>query len=81
MDLSVGTELPPFVRETRMENWNRFAAVMDECAAPRNDGSGESWISRRIAASYLALHRLGHAHSIECWQDDRLVGACEHGTC
>jgi leucyl/phenylalanyl-tRNA--protein transferase len=51
-----------------------FAAVMDECAAPRNDGSGESWISRRIAASYLALHRLGHAHSIECWQDDRLVG-------
>ena len=30
MDLSVGTELPPFVRETRMENWNRFAAVMDE---------------------------------------------------
>ena len=30
MDLSVGTELPAFVRETRMENWNRFAAVMDE---------------------------------------------------
>jgi acyl dehydratase len=30
MDLSIGTELPPFVRETRMENWNRFAAVMDE---------------------------------------------------
>jgi acyl dehydratase len=30
MDLSVGTELTPFVRETRMENWNRFAAVMDE---------------------------------------------------
>ena len=30
MDLSVGTELPPFVRETGLENWNRFAAVMDE---------------------------------------------------
>ncbi|MCB2048195.1 MAG: hypothetical protein KDE32_08195 [Novosphingobium sp.] len=30
MDLSVGAELPPFVRETGLENWNRFAAVMDE---------------------------------------------------
>ena len=38
------------------------------------DGSGESWISRRIFASYLELHRLGHAHSIECWHDGQLVG-------
>jgi leucyl/phenylalanyl-tRNA--protein transferase len=61
-----------------------FGDVMDACAAPRpsNDGSdeaGESWISRRIAASYQRLHALGHAHSIECWQDAengqrRLVG-------
>ncbi len=53
-----------------------FAQVMAECAAPRCDidGTGESWISRRIFASYLELYRLGHAHSIECWQGDRLVG-------
>ncbi len=55
-----------------------FARVMEECAAPRNDeaggGDGESWISRRIFASYLELHRLGHAHSVECWLEDRLVG-------
>ena len=60
-----------------------FIDVMAACAAPRpcadDDSGGESWISRRIAASYGNLHRLGHAHSIECWQDDehgkaRLVG-------
>jgi leucyl/phenylalanyl-tRNA--protein transferase len=53
-----------------------FAAVMDACAAPRRDkeGSGESWISHRIAASYQHLHGLGQAHSLECWQDGRLVG-------
>jgi len=54
-----------------------FAAVVEECAAPRDDGTGEaagSWISHRIAASYGALHDAGHAHSIECWQGDRLVG-------
>ena len=37
-------------------------------------GSGESWISDRIVASYVRLHRLGHAHSIECWQEEELVG-------
>lgn len=50
-----------------------FAAVMQACAAPRLDG-GETWISRRIEESYIALHHEGHAHSIECWQDGRLVG-------
>ena len=49
-----------------------FGQVLDACAAPRADEEG-SWISHRIQASYEVLHRLGHAHSIECWQDD------EHG--
>ena len=46
-----------------------FAEVIDECAAPREEHA-ESWISRRIEASYLALHAEGHAHSIECWITD-----------
>jgi len=50
-----------------------FGAVIEACAAPR-PGHPESWISDRIAASYRALHLAGHAHSLECWQDGRLVG-------
>lgn len=50
-----------------------FAAVIDACAAPR-PGHPETWINRRIAASYRALHLAGYAHSIECWQDGRLAG-------
>ncbi len=55
-----------------------FDSVMAGCAAPRAE-SEETWISGRIAASYRTLHDAGHAHSIECWQDDangvpRLVG-------
>lgn len=52
-----------------------FSQVMDECAAPRppcsddDEEAGRSWISRRIQASYENLHYLGHAHSIECWQE------------
>jgi leucyl/phenylalanyl-tRNA--protein transferase len=56
-----------------------FAEVMAACAAPRRDanggdGSGESWISHRIAASYQRLHELGQAHSLECWLGGELVG-------
>ncbi|MBN9143013.1 MULTISPECIES: leucyl/phenylalanyl-tRNA--protein transferase [unclassified Novosphingobium] len=54
-----------------------FDLVLDACAAPRRaeaEDGGETWISERIAASYRELHRLGHAHSIECWIDGALVG-------
>ena len=54
-----------------------FAAVIRACAGARRDDPGgepETWISHRIEASYLALHHAGHAHSIECWRDGKLVG-------
>ena len=50
-----------------------FTQVIDACAAPRRD-TEETWISGRIAASYINLHALGQAHSIECWQQGELVG-------
>ncbi len=50
-----------------------FGQVLRACAAPREVG-GETWISHRIEASYLALHAQGRAHSLECWQGDQLVG-------
>ncbi|WP_205689481.1 leucyl/phenylalanyl-tRNA--protein transferase [Aurantiacibacter odishensis] len=55
-----------------------FGAVMDACAQPRPDpeagGESGTWISHTITASYLNLHRHGHAHSLECWHDGELVG-------
>ncbi len=50
-----------------------FAAVMRSCAAPAPDRP-DSWINDEIFRLYTALHESGHAHSIECWQDDVLVG-------
>ena len=34
----------------------------------------ETWIDERIIQSYLELHRLGSAHSIEVWIEERIVG-------
>jgi len=50
-----------------------FAAVIDECAAIRG-GRSDTWINRDIRQLYVALHRLGFAHSIEVWETDTLVG-------
>jgi len=48
---------------------NQFEEVMRACAARK-----ETWISEEIIQSYIELHRLGYAHSVECWKDQKLVG-------
>jgi leucyl/phenylalanyl-tRNA--protein transferase len=50
-----------------------FAGVIAACAEPRPEHP-ETWISRRIEASYLAMHMAGHAHSLEVWDGESLVG-------
>lgn len=50
-----------------------FDAVIDGCATPA-PGRNDTWINRRIRALYSALHRIGHCHSIEVWENDALVG-------
>jgi leucyl/phenylalanyl-tRNA--protein transferase len=47
-----------------------FEAVMRACA----ERSAGTWISEDIVQSYLALHRLGLAHSVEARREGRLVG-------
>ncbi len=51
-----------------------FAAVIDACAAPRDSDGGGTWITIEMREAYLALHRLGYAHSIETWRSGALVG-------
>ena len=51
-----------------------FAAVIRACAQNRRDGDGGTWITSGMLEAFCELHRLGHAHSIEAWQDGRLAG-------
>jgi leucyl/phenylalanyl-tRNA--protein transferase len=48
-----------------------FESVMRACAGRREEGT---WINDEILASYVALHRLGLAHSVEAWREGELVG-------
>lgn len=51
-----------------------FPAVIKGCAARGKGERKKTWISREFIEAYVALHRAGHAHSIECWQAEQLVG-------
>lgn len=51
-----------------------FAAVLHACALTPRDGQHGTWIVPEMRQAYQALHRAGHAHSIETWIDDQLVG-------
>ena len=50
-----------------------FGRVMELCADARLRPEG-TWISPQMLAAYRRLHELGHAHSYETWENDRLIG-------
>lgn len=51
-----------------------FASVIRACAeTPRPHEQG-TWIMPQIIEGYTQLHRRGHAHSVEAWEGDALVG-------
>ncbi|MVA70487.1 leucyl/phenylalanyl-tRNA--protein transferase [Agrobacterium vitis] len=50
-----------------------FAAVLDKCAEPAPDRPS-TWINQTIRDLYTALFQMGHAHSVEAFEGDELVG-------
>jgi len=54
-----------------------FEQVMRGCAAPRSkdrEGHQGTWIGEDMIKAYCQLHLQGYAHSVETWQDGKLVG-------
>lgn len=53
----------------------QFEAVIQHCAQVERHGqSGGTWITPQMQSAYITLHRLGYAHSVEIYDNDRLVG-------
>lgn len=68
-----------FRRSLRRLDWEVrfdtcFEAVIDACATIPRGGEAGTWITAEMRQAYLALHRLGHAHSVEVFSGEDLVG-------
>lgn len=50
-----------------------FESVITQCAEQRQAREG-TWISSDIIRAYVALHQMGHGHSVEVWEGNTLVG-------
>lgn len=58
--------------EIRMDT--AFEQVISICASqPRKDQPG-TWITEEMRQAYIDMHHAGHAHCVECWNGDELVG-------
>jgi leucyl/phenylalanyl-tRNA--protein transferase len=74
-----GFHLPKrLARRMRASTWRLtvdtdFARVVAACAEADRQG-GKTWINPLIERSYAQLHALSHAHSVEVWDGDSLVG-------
>ncbi len=60
-------------RDYEVRTDTAFEDVIRACAAPRPGQEG-TWITAELAAAYVALHRAGHAHSVETWIGGELAG-------
>lgn len=74
-ELHVSRSLAKLLRQGRFEVTfdQDFAAVIRACAGPRAY-TDETWITGPMQAAYVELHARGFAHSVEVWENGRLVG-------
>ena len=68
-----------FRRQFRRSGWRiradtAFAQVIDACAHSPRTGQRGTWIGEDMQRAYIALHNAGHAHSLEVFDGERLVG-------
>jgi leucyl/phenylalanyl-tRNA--protein transferase len=74
-----GFHLPKRLRRTALSTQfevavdRDFAGVIAGCAEAA-EGREDTWINRDIERLFTALHMQGHAHSVETYQNGRLVG-------
>jgi leucyl/phenylalanyl-tRNA---protein transferase len=57
-----------------------FKQTILSCAAPRKNECEGTWLVDEMIDSYIKLHKLGYAHSIETWRENKLVGGL-YGVC
>lgn len=72
-------------KRLRRSSWevtaNRdFLRVIESCAGSHRPDQAGTWITPQMVNAYLNFHKMGFAHSIECWDQGSLIGGL-YGVC
>lgn len=75
-ELKVSNSMKQLLKKSpfRISINENFAGVISNCSSIEREGQDGSWITKDMMAAYLRLHKAGYALSVECWQNEELVG-------
>ncbi len=81
-ELKVSASLEKAIRQERFRVTvnEAFREVMAGCAQAKRKGASGTWITDDMLDAYVELHEAGFAHSVESWQENKLVGGL-YGVC
>jgi len=75
-DLHISKSMKPLLNQNKFDvTYNKaFDQVISNCASTKREGQNGTWLSDEMIRAYKTLHKNGFAHSVEAWQDGKLVG-------
>ena len=75
-DLKVSKSMKQILRKNQFEvTFNKaFTEVINNCALAKREDQEGTWITDDMIDSYIKLHELGYAKSVEVWENMKLVG-------
>ena len=78
-DIKISRSLAKTIRKQKFKITfdQSFREVITACSESRLEKGkqqGETWILDEMIEAYVNLHEAGYAHSIECWENEKLVG-------
>ncbi len=75
-ELHISKRLARTIRQGRFQTRydTAFPQVIRACAETYRPGQDGTWLTPEMQDAYIRLHELGHAHCMETWLEDRLVG-------
>lgn len=81
-ELRISKSMRPYFNQPKFQlSFDQsFREVMRGCQETERTNQAGTWINEDIIEAYTELHNMGHAHSVEVWQDGQLVGGL-YGIC
>ncbi len=75
-NLIVSKSMRPYFNQNKFKvTWDQnFEDVIKNCQKIDREDQPGTWITSKMLAAYIQLHKKGYAHSVEIWQENELVG-------